>query len=271
MFLALVSLTLCVPIALTVPETLGYQHPTVVVDTNCENDQAETSKPRIKDFVGKCYQPLVESGTYFSQDLRILAIVLMFPLVMINSSIVPLLLQYASTRYSITFSEATLLVASRAGFTIFMFLAIQPWITHFLTKLGMSGQKRDLILARSSAVLMALGWSGIGLAPNTVLFALGMFVATLGNGFPVFIRSFLTGLVEPNKVAELYTAIGIIDTIGLMFAGPIFAWLFERGLELGGSAIGLPFMIFCLGYAAAAAGLLAMHHEIHGEHIVVSG
>ncbi|KAI5202050.1 MFS general substrate transporter [Aureobasidium subglaciale] len=266
-FLGVGCLLLAGPMCLLIPETLGYQSPSNKSGEEIVDEEASqyTSKNKVQGFIRRCYGPLVESTNYFLQDKRVILLIVTFVPIMLTITLVPLLLQYTSTRYGMTFSEATLLLTVRAGVTIVMFLGIQSWIYHLLAKAGMSGQKRDLLLARGSACLMFIGWSAIGLAPNAVFFTISLMIATIGNGFPVFLRSFLTGLVAPNKVAELYTIIGVVDNLGLMLGGPLLAWLFERGMQLGGTFIGLPFMALGLVYAVVLASLLKIGHSKHAH------
>lgn len=220
-------------------------------------------------FLEQCYKPLADSIGYFLRDRRIVLLVITFLPIMLTITIAPLLLQYSSSRYGLTFASATLLLTVRAGVTIAMFLCMQSFVYRLLANAGMSGQKRDLFLARGSAGLMLVGWTAIGFSPDVITFTASLMVATIGNGFPIYIRSFLTGLVEPNKVAELYTIIGVVDTVGLMLGGPLLAWLFERGMQLGGLFAGLPFVALGLIYAVVASFLLRIGH--HTRKVVVEG
>lgn len=247
-----------VPLALLIPETLGYQQ-LVKPNEECSDVGQSVSTP--KGFLQQCYKPLLESTAYFLHDNRVILLIVTFVPVMLTMTNVPLLLQYASSRYGMTFASATMLLTVRAGVTIVMFLFVQSWVFNLLANAGVSGQKRDLLLARGSAGLMLVGWAAIGFSPNAILFTVSLMVATIGNGFPVFLRSFLTGLVEPNRVAELYTIIGVVDTLGLMVGGPLLAWLFQRGMQLGGTFVGLPFVMLGLIYAVVASFLLRMGHH----------
>ncbi|KAI4727157.1 MFS general substrate transporter [Aureobasidium sp. EXF-10728] len=251
-----------VPLSLWLPETLGYQQ---VINTGEERSDEEeappTSQNQVKSFLEQCYKPLVESTRYFLHDKRVAILIITFIPIMLTITVVPLLLQYASSRYNMTFASVTLLLTVRAGVTIFMFLCMQSVIYRLLANAGMSGQKRDLFLARGSAALMLIGWTAIGFSPNAIFFTGSLMVATIGGGFPVYLRSFLTGLVEPNRVAELYTIIGVVDTLGLMVGGPLLAWLFERGMQLGGTLIGLPFVVLGLVYAVVMSFLLRIGHH----------
>lgn len=261
-FIGIACFAAGVPMSLAVPETLGYQGSATETsrERTEEGNSSSVSKNRFKGFMQRCHQPLSEAAQYFVQDKRVMPLICWFVPIMLTVNIVPLLLQYTSTRYNMTFSKATVLLSARAGLTIIIFLGIQPWISQSLAKAGMSGPKRDLLLARASALFMVVGWVAVGFAPNATLFIISLLTATLGNGFPVFLRSFLTGLVEQNKVAELYTIIGLIDTVGLALGTPLLAWLFKKGLQLGGMGIGIPFIFLGSMYVVVAGGLFRMDH-----------
>lgn len=251
-----------VPLALLIPETLGYQQLVKPHEERSDDgESASTPRTQTKSFLQQCYKPLVESTAYFLHDKRVILLIATFVPVMLTMTNVPLLLQYASARYGMTFASVTMLLTVRAGVTIVMFLFVQSWVFNLLSTAGVTGQKRDLLLARGSASLMLVGWAAIGFSSNAILFTASLMIVTIGNGFPVFLRSFLTGLVEPNRVAELYTIIGVVDTLGLMLGGPLLAWLFQRGMQLGGTFVGLPFVTLGLIYAVVASFLLRMGHH----------
>ncbi|CAC9889322.1 MFS general substrate transporter [Aureobasidium pullulans] len=263
-FLGIVCFAIGCPMCLLIPETLGYQDSNSKASEFQQSDEERpplASKKDARNFLQRCYEPLIESTQYFLQDKRVICLIFTFVPVMLTTTAVPLLLQYTSTRYSMSFSQATLLLTVKAGVTIVMFLGMQSWIYKLLAKSGLSGRKRDLFLARGSACFMLLGIVAVGLSPNAILFTISLMIATLGGGFPVYLRSFLTDLVKPNKVAELYTVIGVVDTLALMVGGPLFAWLFERGLQLGGAFVGLPFLALGLIYAAVLVFLLKIGHS----------
>ncbi|KAG9653450.1 MFS general substrate transporter, partial [Aureobasidium melanogenum] len=251
-----------VPLSLLIPETLKYQqHAQPDEERSDEEESMSTPKNQVKSFLEQCYKPLVGSTKYFLHDKRVVLLIITFVPIMLTVTVVPLLLQYASSRYGMTFASVTMLLTVRAGVTIAMFLFVQSWVYKLLANAGVSGQKRDLLLARGSAGLMLVGWAAIGFSPNAMLFTASLMVATMGNGFPVFLRSFLTGLVEPNRVAELYTLVGVIDTLGLMLGGPLLAWLFQRGMQRGGIFVGLPFVVLGLIYAVVTSFLLRIGHH----------
>jgi hypothetical protein len=260
--LAVVFFGIGVPLSLLVPETLGYKEPLKSKHgCNDEEEPPMISRNQARGFLEQCYKPLVESIEYFLQDRRVILLIITFVPIMLTITSGPLLLQYASSRYGLSFASVTMLLTVRAGVTIAMFLGMQSFVHRLLADAGMSGQKRDLFLARGSAGLLLVGWIATALSPNAVFFTASIMVTTLGNGFPIYLRAFLTGLVEPNKVAELYTIIGVVDTLGLMLGGPLLAWLFDRGMILGESYLGLPFLALGLVYTVVVSFLLRIGHH----------
>ena len=261
-FLGLACNCIGVPLSLLIPETLGYQQHIKPDHKRSDEEEAPSlSKKQAMSFLEQCYKPLGESIGYFSRDGRVVILILLFVPIMLSWSTIPLLLQYASSRYGLSFATVTILLTVRVGVTIGMFLSVQSFVFRLLANAGLSGQKRDLFLARGSVGLLIVGWIAIGLSPNPIFFTASLMAASLGQGFPVYLRSFLTGLVEPNKVAELYTIIGVVDTLGLMVGGPLLAWLFERGMQLGGAFVGMPFVALGLVYAVVVSFLLRIGYH----------
>jgi MFS family permease len=261
-FLAVVFFGIGVPLSLLVPETLGYKDPIRSKQRRSDEEESPAvSRSQARSFLEQCYKPLIESIEYFLQDRRVILLIITFVPIMLTITSGPLLLQYASSRYGLSFASVTMLLTVRAGVTIAMFLGMQSFVYRLLADAGMSGQKRDLLLARGSAGLLLVGWIATALSPNTIFFTASIMVTTIGNGFPVYVRTFLTGLVQSNKVAELYTIIGVVDTLGLMLGGPLLAWLFDRGMNLGESFLGLPFLALGLVYAVVVSFLLRIGHH----------
>lgn len=237
-----------VPLVLLVPETL-HHHRALEADREISTVQPSSGKghPSIR--------PLREIGSLLRRDWRISAVVATFLLHQyINAIFKSILLQYASTKYSITFSRATFVLSLRAGFTIAVFLILVPWLSHIMIKRwGYSAKGKDLVLARASAIVMALGWLFVGLASNVPLFIAAIFISTLGAGYFTLVRSFVTSVVSSGDFAKLYTIMSVVDTVGFMGGSPLFAWLFKVGLSIGGVGLGLPLLGMAM-YSALCAG-----------------
>jgi hypothetical protein len=104
---------------------------------------------------------------------------------------------------------------------------------------------------------MAVGFLFMALSTSLPLLVLAIGINTLGFGLHLYLRNLATSLVEPHHVARLMTFVSWIDTSGLMVASPLLAWLFERGVEMGGIWMGLPFL-FTAGVFGVVAVLLGM-------------
>lgn len=118
-------------------------------------------------------------------------------------------------------------------------------------------RRSDLYLSRLCVVAMAAGFLFMALSTSLPLLILAMAVNTLGFGLHLYLRNLATSLVEPHHVARLMTSVSWIDTSGLMVASPLLAWLFERGVEMRGIWMGLPFL-FTAGIFGVIAILLGM-------------
>ncbi|KAK5017631.1 hypothetical protein LTR16_002355 [Cryomyces antarcticus] len=185
---------------------------------------------------------------------------------------IPLLLQHISKRYDWTISQATYLISLRAGMNALVFFHLLPSISSLLQKCcRFTGQQKDLYLACLSAALIALGFSGLALAPTATLAAVGLVLTSLGSSAMFMIRSSMTSLVESHHVARLYTVVSVVDTLGLMEGGPLAAGLFRAGLRVGGAWVGLLFAVLAGLFAGAALLLCFVRIRKGGEAVVEDG
>jgi MFS family permease len=95
----------------------------------------------------------------------------------------------------------------------------------------------------------------MGLAPVPTLLICGLVILSLGSAFLITARSLATSLVPPDHVGTLYSAIAISQSLGILVAGPLFAYLFRIGLHLGGAWLGLPFLQAGLLYVIATVAI----------------
>lgn len=54
-------------------------------------------------------------------------------------------------------------------------------------------------------------------------------------------------------------------TTGSLFAGPALAWLFETGMKLGGTALGLPYYGLAGSFVLCLVGLIFVHPPAEEE------
>lgn len=254
MFLSTISLTLSTALLLVAPETLGYIHPDEEPAPLATNPTDILAPPVLippvprPSFPQNILDPLRAQSAFLLTDSRIPLLILPFAVTVISLAPTDLLLQYASTRYGITYAASTLYTGVFYGLRALALLTAIPAATHALSTLRVfrrwSGTlTRDLVLLRVSSVLAALGWLVISLAPGLGTYVAGMALLALGMGATSLARAFITCLVRKEDRGKLYTFISMVDTLGLMIAGPVMAWLWKKGLEMGGSGVllGMPF------------------------------
>lgn len=253
-----------IPLLLALPETLNYQHHTLETKPPSLSDMQDESSPPSSDpapastaLISRCKTLLKEATHFAFADWRIASLASTFALHYLSmATATTTLLQYASTRYHLSFSRATLLLSIRAGSMILVLLVLLPLPSTYMVRSGgYSPARKDLILARASAVATATGFGLIALAPSVGAFVPALVVLTFGAGFASLVRSFLTSLVRAGDTAKLYTVISVVDTAGLMAGSPLFALLFEVGLGIGGMGLGMPFWVLG-GLFAGVAGLM---------------
>lgn len=164
------------------------------------------------------------------------------------------LVQYISTRYKWTLAEANLLISIKPALTIPLFLFIMPALSRQLLR-SMHTSKKDLQLARVSIVCLCLGTLGIGLSPSIATLVPSLLVQTAGSGFLYLIRSLITTMVKQEETARLFTIIEVLQAVGNVIASLSITTVFQLGLELGGSWIGLAWMMTSTAFALVGAAV----------------
>ncbi|KIW01116.1 uncharacterized protein PV09_07404 [Verruconis gallopava] len=257
MLLGLALLLLAVPQALILPETKDYLTEAVPTTSGSVSETSSTCCSSSLASWSQIKRAGEDVVAFLAADTRLLLLVpafLMHMLVM-NKDIT---LQYISTRYSLTLADATFILTLRSGLVLSLMLVLYPALSHFLRiRLGMHSQRIDLLMARCCVVSAGFGFFMIAFAYSLPMLLSSMVVNTLGSGLHLYLRSVATSLVELHQMARLMTFMSWIDTIGLMIASPFIAWLFERGIEVGGLLTGLPFL-FCSAMYTIIAILIAM-------------
>lgn len=257
-------MTIGMLIYLAFPETMNFQSNGRPDDASEPSWQAtEDELPAFlkrKTLANRMWHGIASFKDQFAfllDDWRLSALILPFILHMLVGTISGLLLQYLSKRYGLTFADATLLMTIKNGTLVLLLFAILPYVsTVCMQKYHLSGPRKDLYLVQGSLVLIAVGWTLVGLSPNIAAVTVSLAIASLGQGMPLLLRSFVTALVPSHHIARVYSLITIIDTVGIMVGSPMLAGLFKRGLSLGGSWIGLPFYFTALTALACLLLLL---------------
>ncbi|KAK0645422.1 major facilitator superfamily domain-containing protein [Cercophora newfieldiana] len=167
--------------------------------------------------------------------------------------------QYISKRFDWSLAEAGYLLSIRGTINIVLLLVVLPGLSRLLVSsaspLQLSPARRDLVLARASALFFAVG-AVLLAGPSVSLAIAGLALNTLGSGLSSLCRSLATTYVDAQHTTALYSLISIADVVGSLYAGPALAWLFQTGMRLGGLWLGLPYVGLAVMLALAAVALV---------------
>lgn len=96
-------------------------------------------------------------------------------------------------------------------------------------------------MSQASGALSVLGFFVTAVAATPFVYTVGIVLMSLGSAFIVTTRSLATALVQSDQIARLYSAAAVVQSIGALLSGPLFAKLFAVGLR--DRCMGLPFII----------------------------
>ncbi|KAF3902981.1 hypothetical protein ABW20_dc0105296 [Dactylellina cionopaga] len=260
-FIGLILAILGCFLLLSLPETINFleteatlaqntENTSLIRDIDCSSSTSTDSTDSLtarQKFRSQChsqFKEFVESSSFVFQSPHLITLICSLMLHMLClTRCKEMILWYASARYSISIAKATLLDSINAAVSIGI-LFLLPFISKYLTsKLGVSSQRKDLLIAQVSVVLFAVGWYIVGLAPTLPLAIIGLVVYVLGSGFSGSVRSLASSYVEPHHQARLSSFIAIMMTVGSLVGSPLLAWLYSLGVSSGNPFwFGLPFV-----------------------------
>jgi len=106
---------------------------------------------------------------------NVLLVVPIFLVGIFRYTTLDVLIQYASNRFDLKISTGAIFYTETAAINIALFLFVVPQVTDYLRKhYKVRPLFMDLVLVRTSAILMCIGSLSIGLAPSGKLLPLGM-------------------------------------------------------------------------------------------------
>ena len=152
-------------------------------------------------------------------------------------------------------TQATYIVSIENFFALGVPMIVLPASAWALDRRGRSPLRRDLFLARMSSVFAFLGTILIAFAPVGWLCVLALIIYSFAAGFSPLFRSILSIIVEPHTIGALNTVIATIESTMGLISAPTLAWLLNRGMDIGGVWIGLPFMFTAFLAVLSALGI----------------
>ncbi|KAF3389372.1 hypothetical protein F1880_004354 [Penicillium rolfsii] len=167
------------------------------------------------------------------------------------------LAQYISRRFDWPLARTGYLLTLRGIIHMGVLLFALPLLSDLLLRYQRPPVK-DLTLARVSVAIAAVG--ALCMAASQIgLVVAGLAIHSLGSGLAPLCRSLAISYVSAQDTSKLNVVIGIVETTGLVFAGPALAWSFETGMKLGGMWFGLPYYGLAGSFALCLVGLVFVH------------
>jgi MFS family permease len=167
--------------------------------------------------------------------------------------------QYISKCYAIKLKDTGYVQTVYGCAQVFVAFVGIPVASKLLTPgpaTPLQDQQRDLKLALISFGIFIPGFLFLGSAPTLAYFIFALLVLALGSGYSSFARALMSSHVDPEHRSRLFTLVGMLETAGTMYSGPLLAGLFSLGMRKGGQWIGLPYLVLA-GFAAMALVVMA--------------
>ncbi|PWY87875.1 MFS general substrate transporter [Aspergillus sclerotioniger CBS 115572] len=217
-----------------------------------ESDKSEAQPPRAR----KATHPK-EVFSYLLSPTGLLPLLLAFMVHKLSRQIEELIVQYTTVRFGWTVAQSGYLLSLSAAMHIILACAILPWTHRFLLTIYArnNAASADLLLAKGSVVFLAAGPLIMGLASHPGMLVLGLMLFIMGTGFRQSVQSYLTGAVPPENITLLYTSITVLDALGSLAAAPLLAYTLAAGIQAGGMAMGLPFLLAAGLYTVSGVGV----------------
>ncbi|KAF2217215.1 hypothetical protein CERZMDRAFT_93267 [Cercospora zeae-maydis SCOH1-5] len=177
--------------------------------------------------------------------------------------------QFVSKRYDIKVQNTGYVQTVSGAVQVFMVLLGLPILSRYILAPRTSGtpwkimhadneQRRDLILARFSFILVILGTLVLAAALSLGTFVLGLVVLSLGSGYSSYTRALMSLYVDKEQTSTLFSLVAMLDVLGAIYAGVSFAKLFSVGMDHGGIWVGLPFFVLAIVTTVAIVPLFLL-------------
>lgn len=200
-----------------------------------------------------------------------------FLLASLASSDTKLLVQYISKRYQWTFASAGYLLSGKAVVNFVLLTIVVPRVLRSAVVSGggngPSGVSTDRVNFRFAKLcfgVSVLGAASIAVSTTIWLLVPALFVYALGSALPIFTLSLLKSpaICSPDEDSRadsgpessspgadanthIFPIVMLVKTLGSLLGAPLMALLWVRGIGLGGAALGMPYFVSAVCYAAA--------------------
>ncbi|PWY90339.1 adenylate cyclase [Aspergillus sclerotioniger CBS 115572] len=249
---------------LLLPETLPQAPPSSPSGTSREE---EADKGNIPDRVRAGVDELRRSTAVIRRHRSVQLFLFVFFAAYLGRQVMKVLLLFAANRFHWTIAQASFLISVRGFTNLLLLIVILPGLSRWLLRRwNMTPLSKDTSLALTSSACLCVGCLLIAVSVHPVGAVLGLVVFALGSAMHLLARRIITSLVDAHHLGTLYTAIAVMQGIGVVVAGPTMAMAYGWGLAQGGVWTGAPFLLVAgLFGAAGMAILLGSWEEGRGD------
>lgn len=197
-----------------------------------------------------------------------------FLLTSLASSDTKLLVQYISKRYSWTFASAGYLISGKAVVNFTLLTFVVPHIIRSASSSRTTGgpsRSSDQVNICFARICLGVSVSGalcISLAGSIWLLVPSLFVYALGSALPIFTLSLLKSPSISSAAEEttgegrdaaasgevethIFSVVMLVKTLGSLIGAPLMAFLWVKGIGIGGVALGMPYFVSATCYLVA--------------------
>lgn len=159
------------------------------------------------------------------------------------------LIQYTSARFGWKFSRTNALISEVALVNLALFFFVMPALVRTISKrLGPANHSLSLGIVQASLSLLFTGSLLIAFATNSAFLVAAMMIYGFGFGARSTTLSLITSWIDPNRASTLYSAVFLVEQIGMLVGEPLIQNLLGVSIGLQDPWTGLPFMCISLFY-----------------------
>ncbi|KAI1435827.1 major facilitator superfamily domain-containing protein [Xylaria sp. CBS 124048] len=241
LFVSFLLTALPAPFMFLLPETLKR--------TEAEESSRGPESDMVKRSLRQSLAELKKSADIFnSLSMSMILLITMMQLSLVICTF-QFLSQFASKRYGIPLADTGYIQSLYGLVFIGVSFFFMPFVASVVLKPYMpacmrfrNDKRRDLFLARASYLISMLGTVVMGLSPRLEGFVCGLVLMAFGVSAEGFMKNIATLYATAEQRSRLFTILGLSAIGGDIWISTALAKLFELGMGLGGSWIGLPYL-----------------------------
>ncbi|KAI1740716.1 major facilitator superfamily domain-containing protein [Xylaria scruposa] len=254
-FISYSFLLLAFPLLAVMPEDHLVSEPTSIASEGSEGVLETHVLPERRDILYTVLQASVSQYhllkfIFSNRNMRLAAVI--FLIGTFRGISLRALIQYTSFRFGWKLSRTNALISEVALVNLFLFFLIMPTTISVVRKyLKPAIQALNLGIVQASLSLLLTGSVLIAFATSSILLISATMVYALGFGARSTLLSLITSWIDPKRAGTLYSAVFLIEQIGMLVGEPLIQNLLGISVGLRDPWKGLPFICTGLFYVAS--------------------